>query len=192
MFYWLNILFLLMTCHQRITVIFYNSSALLIYIVIYKCFPYIYKYISIIIITKVLSLQLKVKEKSFVPLLSPSKYCQLLPRAAMSLYIFPLRVPQKKLNNLPFISLYYYILWVFFWYKCLFFFFCHTCGMWKFPGQGLNLNLSSDLSCRSDNAGSLSHCATRELLDTNVFASVFLIFHFICEWYIRSVFNHII
>ena len=34
--------------------------------------------------------------------------------------------------------------------------------MWKFPGQGLNLYQSSDLSCCRDNAGSLTGCAIRE------------------------------
>ena len=37
-----------------------------------------------------------------------------------------------------------------------------ACG--KFPCQGLNLSHSRDLSHFSDNAGSLTHCATRELL----------------------------
>ena len=41
-------------------------------------------------------------------------------------------------------------LWVFF------FFFDHTLSMWKFPGQGLNPHYSSNPSCGSDNAGSLS------------------------------------
>ena len=41
--------------------------------------------------------------------------------------------------------------------------------MWKFPGQGLNLCHSSTLSRCSDNTGSLSHCATRELLDVFIF-----------------------
>lgn len=36
--------------------------------------------------------------------------------------------------------------------------------MWKFPGQGLNLSHSSNLSSCSDNAGYLTHCATREHL----------------------------
>ena len=36
--------------------------------------------------------------------------------------------------------------------------FGHACGMWKFPGQGSNPCHSSD-----NNAGSLTHCATREL-----------------------------
>ena len=63
--------------HQRIAVTFYSSSALLIHVVIFKWFLYIN--ILIIIITKIQSLELKVKEKSFVPLLSPSKYCHSLP-----------------------------------------------------------------------------------------------------------------
>ena len=36
-------------------------------------------------------------------------------------------------------------------------------GEWKFSGQGWDLNHSSDLSCCSDNAGSLTCCTTREL-----------------------------
>ena len=35
--------------------------------------------------------------------------------------------------------------------------------MYKFPGKGLNLHHSSNLSQCSDNAGPLTHCATREL-----------------------------
>ena len=38
------------------------------------------------------------------------------------------------------------------------FFFSCTHSMWKFPGQGYHLSHSSD------NTGSLTHCATRELL----------------------------
>ena len=46
----------------------------------------------------------------------------------------------------------------------LFFFFLdHTHGMWKFPGQGLNLRHSSNQSYSSDNTGSLTHWAKREL-----------------------------
>ena len=44
------------------------------------------------------------------------------------------------------------------------FFFCHSCGMWKFPGQVFNPHHSSNLSCCSDNVGSLTHCPTRETL----------------------------
>ena len=36
-------------------------------------------------------------------------------------------------------------------------------NMQKFPGQGMNLSHSSDLSHHNDNARSLTHCATREL-----------------------------
>ena len=45
------------------------------------------------------------------------------------------------------------------------FVFCHTRGMWKFPGQGSNPCHSSNLSRFSDNAGSLTCCATKELCD---------------------------
>ena len=47
-------------------------------------------------------------------------------------------------------------------YTAFFFFFC-THSMWKFLGQVFNLSHSSNLSCCSDNAGSLIHWATREL-----------------------------
>ena len=45
------------------------------------------------------------------------------------------------------------------WSRC----FGHVCGMWKFPGQGSNRCHSSDPSCCSDKARSLTCCATREL-----------------------------
>ena len=45
----------------------------------------------------------------------------------------------------------------------LFIFGC-TCGMWKFPGQGSNPYHNSDLSHSSDNARSLTCCATGEFL----------------------------
>ena len=38
-----------------------------------------------------------------------------------------------------------------------FFFFCHACDMWKFPGQALNLCHSYNSSHSSDSAGSLTH-----------------------------------
>ena len=38
-----------------------------------------------------------------------------------------------------------------------------SCG--KFPGQESNPSHCSDQSCSIDNAGSLTHCITRELLD---------------------------
>ena len=46
----------------------------------------------------------------------------------------------------------------------LFFFFCHNHGMQKFWGQGSISCHSSTLSHSSDNAGSLTRCATREML----------------------------
>ena len=42
--------------------------------------------------------------------------------------------------------------------------FDHTCSMWKFLGQGLNLHHNNDPSHCSDSARSLIHCITRELL----------------------------
>ena len=44
------------------------------------------------------------------------------------------------------------------------FFLSHAHGIWKFLGQRWNLHHSNDPSCCSDNAGSLTHCAMRELL----------------------------
>ena len=47
--------------------------------------------------------------------------------------------------------------------RLFFFFFCHTHGMWKFLGQGLNPCHSSDPSCCSDNVRSITRAATGEL-----------------------------
>ena len=47
-------------------------------------------------------------------------------------------------------------------------FFSCSCGMWKFLGQGSNPCHSSNQSYNSDNAGSLSHWATGELLSRNL------------------------
>ena len=41
--------------------------------------------------------------------------------------------------------------------------FGHTHGIWKLPGQGLNLYLSSDLNHSSDNTGSSTYSITRGL-----------------------------
>jgi len=61
--------------------------------------------------------------------------------------------------------------------QCPFFcFFGCACGMWKFPGQGLNPSHSSDLSCTRGNAESLTYCATRELLH----APSFFVCLFVC------------
>lgn len=46
-------------------------------------------------------------------------------------------------------------------------------------GQGSNTHHSSSPSHFSDDAGSLNHCATRELLDIFIFASEVLLFHFL-------------
>ena len=59
----------------------------------------------------------------------------------------------------------------------VFLFFGYTCSMWKFPGQGQKLRHSSDLSHCSDNAGSLTYCATRELR---------VLFNFFLFWLIRG------
>ena len=45
-------------------------------------------------------------------------------------------------------------------------FFSHAYSMWKILGQGLNLNHSNNLCHCSDNARSLTHWATRELLSS--------------------------
>ena len=50
------------------------------------------------------------------------------------------------------------------------YFFDHMHSMWKFPGQGLKLNHSIDLSCCNDNR-SLTCCTTRELSCILVFNS---------------------
>ena len=42
-------------------------------------------------------------------------------------------------------------------FDCSFFLFGHTHSMQKFPGQGSNPHHSSDSSCNSDNAESLTH-----------------------------------
>ena len=46
-----------------------------------------------------------------------------------------------------------------------FFFFLNgcPCGMWKFPGQGLNLYHSSNLSCCINNTRASTHCTPREI-----------------------------
>ena len=43
------------------------------------------------------------------------------------------------------------------------FYFGLCCGKWRFPGQVLKPQHTRDSSCCSDNAGSLTHCATRAL-----------------------------
>ena len=67
---------------------------------------------------------------------------------------------------------------------CLFFFFPfgQALSMWKFLGQGLNPCHSSDLNPCSDNAGSLTHCAARELLSPPLCiycmdSQIFILFH---------------
>ena len=60
--------------------------------------------------------------------------------------------------NLTACFLFVWFLFFGFWY-----FFGHAHGIWKIPGQGSKLHHSSNPSCCSDNAGSLTHWATREL-----------------------------
>ena len=50
-----------------------------------------------------------------------------------------------------------------------FFIFGCTCGVWKFPGQGMNPHYSSDLSYSSDNARYLTAWATKEILIVFIF-----------------------
>ena len=52
-------------------------------------------------------------------------------------------------------------------------FYSHICGMWTFLGQGLSLHNSSDPSCFSDNAGSLTHCTIREFLIVSLMCRFF-------------------
>jgi len=51
--------------------------------------------------------------------------------------------------------------------RILFYFFGHAQGIRKVPGQGSNPQHSSDLSHCTDNTGSLTRCATREILSVN-------------------------
>ena len=47
--------------------------------------------------------------------------------------------------------------------------FGHSCGIWKFPGQGFNLHHKNDTSCWSENVKSLTCWAQRELLYWSIF-----------------------
>ena len=47
---------------------------------------------------------------------------------------------------------------------CLYIFFGHACGMWKFPGPGIEHVPQQQPSHCRDNIGSLTRCATKELL----------------------------
>ena len=60
-----------------------------------------------------------------------------------------------------------------------FFFFGCACGMWKFPGQGLNLCHGSDPGFCNDSARNLTHCATRELCKILLF--FFFLFEATCD-----------
>ena len=57
-------------------------------------------------------------------------------------------------------------------YVCIsfFFFFFHTCNTWKFPDQGSNLPHSSDQSLSSENTGSFTPCAARELFVSHFYS----------------------
>lgn len=52
-------------------------------------------------------------------------------------------------------------------------------GTWEFPGQEWNLCHSRDLSCCSDNTGSLTHCMTRELPKCSIFNFINLSLNFL-------------
>lgn len=54
---------------------------------------------------------------------------------------------------------------------CFVLFFWLHCTMWKFLGQGSNPHHSSNPSCCSDNTGSLTCCATGEILALFFFAT---------------------
>ena len=73
-------------------------------------------------------------------------------------------------------------------YLLTFVFFIHTHGMWKFLGQGSNLHHSSDPSCSRNNARSLTHWATRELLWA--FLISFLVY-ISRNWPVESTIKHI-
>ena len=73
-----------------------------------------------------------------------------------------------------------------FFFKIIIYYYFFGCahGVQKFLGQELNLYHSSDLGHCSDNAGSLTYCAARELLCLQFLSSMFtvlgaLIFYFI-------------
>ena len=57
------------------------------------------------------------------------------------------------------IQLCFFCLFVLVWFG----FFGHAYSIWQFLGQGLNARHSSNLSCCTDNTGSLTCCTTREL-----------------------------
>lgn len=61
---------------------------------------------------------------------------------------------------------------MFTWRFIYFFLFDHAQSMWKFPEQGLHLCHSSDPSCSSDNARSLTRWAMEELLHEALYNNV--------------------
>ena len=63
-------------------------------------------------------------------------------------------------------------------------FFAHTCGMWRFLGQGLNLHHSNHLGRYSDSTRSLTRCATGELLDSQ-FKRTLMYFYWSCRWHVE-------
>ena len=74
---------------------------------------------------------------------------------------------QCRIPDLPVLQRVYFLRNCKYVFKSLFFFFFFFleagvfCSMWKILGQGFNLGHSGDLSCCSDNPGSLTH-RTRE------------------------------
>ena len=82
--------------------------------------------------------------------------------------------------------------------NCLFrssvhsYFFNHAHSMWKFLGQGSNLCHSSNPSCCSGNAESLTCCATRELfIYLFVFASAHFKIELFCFYYYFFLWLHL-
>ena len=80
---------------------------------------------------------------------------------AVSIMAVPIYSPTNRTQ----VFLFIHCLWqhllslvFFFFFFFVFFFFGYTHGIWKFPGQGLNLNQRYDLCHSCSNTGSLSHC----------------------------------
>ena len=66
------------------------------------------------------------------------------------------------------------------------FFFGHAHSIQKFPVQGSNLCHSNHPSCCIDNARSLTHCATRELLILKVIYLFICLFAFL-GWHLQHM-----
>ena len=64
--------------------------------------------------------------------------------------------------------------------------FCCFCSMWKFLGEGSSPCHSSNLSHSSDNVGSLTYCATWELLFKNFRFILQLMYNVVLLWGIQQ------